>query len=225
MDILVVEDEAPVAASLRRAFTRRGHHVEVAASGEETLKALDDRTYSVLVLDWGLPDIDGLELVAQLRKAGRTVPVLVLTGRDKHEDLVAALEAGADDFLVKSNAPTDVLLARAEALFRRSCFPPSPRKFDLGSLVIDEGAQRVLVDGKDVDLPRSEIRVLVTLAANLGGPVSRAEIKATCWGELAEVSDNAIESVMKRIRRKLGAAGERIRSIRSVGYVLAPDAS
>jgi DNA-binding response OmpR family regulator len=204
MDILVVEDEPPIAASLRRAFTRRGHHVEVASSGEETLRALDDRTYSVVVLDWGLPDIDGLELVTKLRKAGRTVPVLVLTGRDTKEDLLSALEAGADDFMVKANAPTDVLLARAEALFRRSCLPPSPRK---------------------VELPRSEIRVLVALAANLGGPVSRAEIKATCWGELADVSDNAIESVMKRIRRKLGRAGDRIRSIRSVGYVLAAEPS
>jgi DNA-binding response OmpR family regulator len=225
MDILVVEDEPPVAASLRRAFTRRGHHVEVVSTGEETLRALDDRTYSVVILDWGLPDIDGRELVVKLRKSGRTVPVLMLTGRDTKEDLVSALEAGADDLVAKSNAPTDVLLARAEALFRRSCLPPSPRKFDLGSLVIDEGAQKVLVDGKEIDLPRSEIRVLVTLAANLGGPVSRAEIKATCWGELAEVSDNAIESVMKRIRRKLGKAGDRIRSIRSVGYVLTPQPS
>jgi DNA-binding response OmpR family regulator len=178
-----------------------------------------------VVLDWGLPDIDGLELVTKLRKAGRTVPVLVLTGRDTKEDLLSALEAGADDFMVKANAPTDVLLARAEALFRRSCLPPSPRKFDLGSLVIDEGAQKVLVEGREVELPRSEIRVLVALAANLGGPVSRAEIKATCWGELADVSDNAIESVMKRIRRKLGRAGDRIRSIRSVGYVLAAEPS
>jgi DNA-binding response OmpR family regulator len=83
----------------------------------------------------------------------------------------------------------------------------------------------VLVEGREVELPRSEIRVLVALAANLGGPVSRAEIKATCWGELADVSDNAIESVMKRIRRKLGRAGDRIRSIRSVGYVLAAEPS
>ena len=164
--------------------------------------------------------MDGVALVAQLRRAGRTIPVLMLTGRAGTEDVVRALDAGADDFIAKSDAPVDVLLARAEALHRRACYPAAPRRVDAGGILIDEGAKTVHVNGQLIDLAPSELRVLTILGAGMGKIVSRAELVAACWGELASVSDNALESVIKRLRKKLGAEAQRLQSVRLRGYIL-----
>lgn len=220
MDVLIAEDEEQLANGVRRAFERRGHKVDTCFNGQETFKALENRTYSLLVLDWGLPDIDGLALLTKLRQSGRTIPVLMLTGRSGAEDLVKALDAGADDFIAKSDAPVDVLLARAEALHRRACYPASPRRVDAAGIVVDEGAKNVTVKGRNVDLAPSELRVLTILAASMGRIVSRAELIAACWGECASVSDNALESVVKRLRRKLGNESARLQSVRLRGYIL-----
>jgi two-component system OmpR family response regulator len=220
MDVLIAEDEEALANSVRRVFERRGHHVETAATGQDTLKALEKRPFSLLLLDWGLPDVDGLVLIARLRQAGRTVPVLMLTGRDKTDDMVRALDAGADDFVAKSDTPLDVVVARAEALHRRACYPAAPRRVDAGGIVVDEGAKTVHVNGEPVELAPSELRILTILAASLGRIVSRAELVSGCWGELASVSDNALESVVKRLRKKLGTEAGRLQSVRLRGYVL-----
>jgi two-component system OmpR family response regulator len=220
MDVLIAEDEEQLAVGVKRVFERRGHRVDTCANGQETVRALESRSYSLLVLDWGLPDMDGVALVTQLRRAGRTIPVLMLTGRAGTEDVVRALDAGADDFIAKSDAPVDVLLARAEALHRRACYPASPRRVDAGGILIDEGAKTVHVNGQLIDLAPSELRVLTILAAAMGKIVSRAELVAACWGELASVSDNALESVIKRLRKKLGAEAQRLQSVRLRGYIL-----
>ena len=220
MDVLIAEDEEQLAVGVKRVFERRGHRVDTCANGQDTVRALESRSYSLLVLDWGLPDMDGVALVTQLRRAGRTIPVLMLTGRAGTEDVVRALDAGADDFIAKSDAPVDVLLARAEALHRRACYPAAPRRVDAGGILIDEGAKTVHVNGQLIDLAPSELRVLTILAAAMGKIVSRAELVAACWGELASVSDNALESVIKRLRKKLGAEAQRLQSVRLRGYIL-----
>ncbi len=220
MDVLIAEDEEQLAVGVKRVFERRGHRVDTCVNGQDTVRALESRSYSLLVLDWGLPDMDGVALVAQLRRAGRTIPVLMLTGRAGTEDVVRALDAGADDFIAKSDAPVDVLLARAEALHRRACYPAAPRRVDAGGILIDEGAKTVHVNGQLIDLAPSELRVLTILGAGMGKIVSRAELVAACWGELASVSDNALESVIKRLRKKLGAEAQRLQSVRLRGYIL-----
>lgn len=220
MDVLIVDDEEVLAKSVRRVFESRGHHVEVATTGQDAMKALENRAFSLLLLDWGLPDIDGLVLIARLRQAGRTIPVLMLTGREKTDDMVRALDAGADDFVAKSATPLDVVMARAEALHRRACYPAAPRRVDVGGIVVDEGTKTAHVNGEVVELAPSELRILTILAASLGRIVSRAELISGCWGELASVSDNALESVVKRLRKKLGAEAGRLQSVRLRGYVL-----
>jgi DNA-binding response OmpR family regulator len=221
MDVLIAEDEEQLAVGVKRVFERRGHRVDTCANGQDTVRALESRSYSLLVLDWGLPDMDGVALVTQLRRAGRTIPVLMLTGRAGTEDVVRALDAGADDFIAKSDAPVDVLLARAEALHRRACYPAAPRRVDAGGILIDEGAKTVHVNGQLIDLAPSELRVLTILAAAMGKIVSRAELVAACWGELASVSDNALESVIKRLRKKFKQTDDdfdMIETLYGVGY-------
>ncbi len=220
MNVLLADDDPQLLASLQRVFERRGHEVDSCGTAAEALSLLDKRTFSLLVLDWGLPDADGVEVVRQIRERGRKLPILMLTGRDTSDDLVRALDAGADDFITKSDARVDVLLARSEALLRRAQYPAAPRRIEAGAIVVDEGTRRVTVDGEDVDLAPSELKCLAILAAQMGKVISRAELIAGCWGEGVEVSDNALESVVKRLRKRLGSHADRLQSVRLRGYVL-----
>jgi two-component system OmpR family response regulator len=220
MDVLVTDDDPQILEGVRRVFERRGHAVVTAATASEAFRALDRRSFDLLVLDWNLPDMSGVELVEQLRAAGRMVPVLMLTARSEQDDLVRALDAGADDFLPKQSARADVLLARAEALGRRALYPPPPRRIIAGDIVIDEGAKAAMVGEEVLDLAPSELKVLVLLASSCGKVLSRAELISGCWGDGADVTDNALESLVKRLRKKLGPAGDRLQAVRLRGYVL-----
>jgi DNA-binding response OmpR family regulator len=224
MDVLLVDDDEQIREGVRRTFERKGHRCDMAATGAEARAAYEARTYDLMVLDWGLPDLEGPELVAQLRASGKTLPVLMLTGRGENEDLVLALDAGADDFVRKSEANAEVLIARSEALVRRAKYPPAPRRIVCGALVIDEASRSATLDGAPLDLAPTEVKVLAMLAVEPGKVVSRAELIATCWGEGVHVSDNALESVMKRLRKKLGREGERLQSVRLRGYVFSEPA-
>ena len=225
MDVLLVDDDEQLRDGIRRVFERKGHRCDVAATGGEAHAAILGRTYDLVVLDWGLPDLEGPTLVERVRAVGRTVPILMLTGRSENEDLVHALDAGADDFVRKSEAQPEVLLARAEALARRAKYPAAPRRIEAGPLVIDEATRSATLEGKALDLAPTEVKVLGLLAEQSGKVVSRAELIAACWGEGVSVSDNALESVMKRLRKKLGSEGERLQSVRLRGYVLAERAT
>ena len=220
MDVLVTDDDPQILEGVRRVFERRGHVVATAANARDAYRLLEKRGFHLMVLDWGLPDMPGVELVQRLRAAGKTVPILMLTARSEQEDLVQALDAGADDFLPKQSARADVLLARAEALARRALYPPPPRRIVAGDLVVDEGAKAASIAGEGLDLAPSELKVLALLAGSCGKVLSRAELIAGCWGDGAEVSDNALESLVKRLRKKLGTEGERLQAVRLRGYVL-----
>ncbi len=220
MDVLITDDDPQILEGVRRVFQRRGHAVTTAATGADALRALEERTFDLLVLDWGLPDLEGVDLVEQLRASGKMVPVLMLTARSEHEDLIRALDAGADDFIPKQAARPDVLLARAEALARRAQYPQAPRRIVAGEFVVDVGAKTAAFAGRELDLAPSELKVLAILAGSMGKIVGRSELVAGCWGDGATVGDNTLESVVKRLRKKLGAAGDRLQSVRLRGYVL-----
>ena len=220
MDVLITDDDPQILEGVRRVFERRGHFVQVCPNGREALRAVEERSFDLLILDWGLPDLEGVEVVTRLRRDGRRVPILMLTARSENEDLVVALDAGADDFVAKQAARSDVLLARAEALVRRAQYPAPPRHLVAGNIVVDEAGKTVTVGGAPLELAPSEFKVLAMLAATPGKVLGRAELVAGCWGEGADVSDNALDSVVKRLRKKLGPEGDRLQSVRLRGYVL-----
>jgi len=223
MHLLLTDDDPHVLSGFRRMFERRGHRVDTATNGREALAAIQKNSYDLLVLDWGLPDLEGVELVSKLRAAGRTVPVLMLTGRSEDEDLVRALDAGADDFVPKGTSTPDVILARAEALVRRAQYAPPPRRIQAGRIVIDEATKTLEVGGESTDLTHAELKVLAVLGANAGRLVKRAELVVAGWGESARINDTALESLLKRLRKKLGAEAGMIQAVRLTGYVLVVD--
>jgi two-component system response regulator QseB len=225
MHLLLTEDDPQVLASFRRMFERRGHRVDTASTGKDALAAIQKTTYELLVLDWGLPDIEGVEIVLKLRAAGRTLPILMLTGRMGDEDLVRALDAGADDFVPKGHAAPDVILARSEALVRRAQYAPPPRRIQVGRVVVDESTKSLEVAGESVDLTHSELKVFAILATNVGRLVKRPELVSAGWGEGARINDTALESLIKRLRRKLGPEAAMIQSVRLTGYVLVVDST
>jgi DNA-binding response OmpR family regulator len=220
MDILLTDDDPQALSGFRRVFERKGHRVDTAATGADTLRALEARSYALVVLDWGLPDLDGVSVVRRLRAAGRTVPVLMLTGRVGDEDVVRALGAGADDFIAKIDARPDVLLARSEALFRRAQYAPAPLRIEVGGVVVDEARQELWVEGAPVEASRAELAVLAILAKNADRLVTRAQLWLAGWGVHSEPNDSALDSLMKRLRKKVAPGGVAIQSVRSGGHLL-----
>ncbi len=225
MDILLTDDDPLALNGVRRVFERKGYRVDTAATGVETLRALAAKSYALVVLDWGLPDLDGVSVVQRLRAAGRTVPVLMLTGRTDDDDVVHALDAGADDFIAKVDARPEILVARSEALLRRAQYAPTPLRLEVGGIVVDEPRQTLTVDGQPVEASRSELALLALLSKNVGQLVPRSQLWLAGWGGLTEPNDSALDSAMKRLRKKIAPGGVVIHAVRSGGHVLtvAPD--
>jgi DNA-binding response OmpR family regulator len=219
--ILLVDDEPSLLRSVARVFERSGHQIEACATAQEALEAVRKKTYDLIVTDWGLPDLEGVELVRRIRSSGKRVPILMLTGRTGADDLVSALDAGADDFLPKAGAPPAVLVARAEALIRRARYAPAAIRVEVGELVVDEGTRTASLRGAVLELTASELKVLSCLASACGEIVAREHIVASVWGDGADISENALDSVVKRLRRKLGDYADLITAVRMRGYVLA----
>lgn len=220
MKVLVVDDEAALARSIARIFRDRGYEALVAGSGAELLLALDEARWDVIVLDWSLGDADGLDLVRQVRARGNPIPFLMLTGRCEPEDVVAALDAGADDFVAKRELEPSVLVARAAALARRSQSPRVHRRLTVGQFVIDEAAKTIEVDGEEIVLTPTELRVVARLAESPGRIVPRSALLVAGWGPAADVSSNALDTALKRVRARLGRWGHAIRSVRQRGVAM-----
>ncbi len=219
MHVLLVEDDLVLADGIARILRGHGMVVDVVHNGEDADRALGSREVSVAVLDIGLAGIDGFEVVRRLRARGSTMPVLLLTARDDVQDRVRGLEIGADDYLVKPFAAPE-LVARLKALVRRS----NPRAIDLqlGGLQLDPFARRATVDGQIVDLSAREWAVLEYLMRSASRVVSKQQIIDAIlpWGE--EVTLNAVEVYVSRIRSKIASAGITIKTIRGFGYMLEP---
>ncbi|MFN8677234.1 MAG: response regulator transcription factor [Thermomicrobiales bacterium] len=224
MRILVVEDEARLAALLRRGLVEEGHAVDLAADGEEALAWVDvyPASFDALVLDIMLPGVDGLEVCRRLRRALVQTPILLLTARDTVADRVAGLDAGADDYLIKPFAFAE-LAARLRALARR---PPETRDAMLaaGGVRLDPAARRVWRGNTEIALPNKEFRILEYLMRHPGRVLTRTMIAEHVWDYDFPNVTNVIDVHVRQLRRKLGDPypGELIQTVRGAGYRFVP---
>ena len=217
MHVLLVEDDAVLADGLSRVLQHHSMVVDVVGNGAQADVLLQRIEVAVVVLDIGLPGIDGFEVVRRLRSRDSQVPVLLLTARDAIEDRVRGLELGADDYLVKPFATAE-LVARIRALARRNL--PKPALLSLGKLSLDTFTRRASVDGRSVELSVREWAVLEYLLQHGGRVVSKQQIIDAIlpWGD--ELTLNAVEVYVSRVRLKIADAGVSIRTIRGFGYML-----
>jgi two-component system OmpR family response regulator len=222
MRLMIVEDDAPLAAGLRRILEAEGYAVDLTERGEQAAAAASRQRYDLVILDIGLPQMDGFEVLRRLRGAqpdnGGPVPVLVLTARDAVEDRVRGLDLGADDYMVKPFAMPE-LTARVRALLRRSQAHGGPRMAH-GPLALDTAARRAFLRGEPLELAAREWAVLEVLLARVEKIVSKEAIIRSVAGWEEELSPNAIEVYISRLRSKLEPAGIRIRTVRGFGYML-----
>ena len=219
MRVLLVEDNTGLADGIARALGRAGFTVDVLADGTLADGALRaGPSPDLLILDLGLPGLDGIELLRRLRARGDHVPVLVLTARGAIGDRVAGLNLGADDYLTK---PFDLaeLSARAHALVRRAQGTAAP-ELRLGPLLLDPLGRSASVDGVPLELTRRELGVLETLANRAGRVVGKDAIAEQLFSYDEEAGPNAIELYVSRLRKKLAGSGLRIRTVRGLGYLL-----
>ena len=218
MRLLIVEDDAPLASGLQRILEGEGHAVDVTSRGEEAMLAAAQEKFDLVILDIGLPQMDGFEVLRRLRAAERPMPVLVLTARDSVDDRVRGLDLGADDYMVKPFAAPE-LTARVRALLRRSQAHGGPRVVH-GPLVLDTVARRAFLRDAPLELAAREWAVLEVLLAKVEKIVSKEAIiqAGAGWGD--DLSPNAIEVYVSRLRSKLEPAGVKIRTVRGFGYML-----
>lgn len=213
---LVVEDERKVGEFLKRLLVEEGWSVDWVTSGAEALARLDSSQFDVVILDWMLPDIDGIMVCRQMRARGATLPILMLTARGEVDERVMGLEAGADDYLCKP-FEIDELLARINALVRRAS---GFREWAVGPLEIDRLGHRMLLDGELLDLTTREYALLLHLAHNAGRVVRRTELLEKVWGIRFDPGSNVVEVHVSRLRDKLGDRSWMIRTVRGKGYML-----
>ncbi|QKH37100.1 response regulator transcription factor [Achromobacter pestifer] len=217
MRILVVEDEPTLAAQLAEALGGAGYAVDAAADGESAHYLGDVESFDAVVLDLGLPVLDGLTVLKKWRAAGRNMPVLILTARDNWHEKVAGIDAGADDYLTKP-FHMEELLARVRALLRRSTAHASA-EWRCGPLVLDTRQARVTVDGRALALTSHEFKVLSVLMQRAGEVVSRSELTEHIYAQDFDRDSNTIEVFIGRLRKKLPP--DTIETVRGLGYRLA----
>jgi two-component system OmpR family response regulator len=218
MRLLVIEDEPDLARQLAGALKDAGYAVDVAHDGEEGHFLGDTEPYDAVVLDLGLPKLDGVSVLERWRRDGRTMPVLILTARDRWSDKVAGFDAGADDYVPKPFHVEEVL-ARLRALLRRSV-GQATSELTCGPLSVDTRSARVTVDGNPVKLTSLEYRLLAYLMHHQGRVVSRSELVEHLYEQDFDRDSNTIEVFVGRLRKKLKV--NLIQTVRGLGYCLAP---
>jgi DNA-binding response OmpR family regulator len=222
--VLLVEDDDAIRTSLSRSLTAAGHVVTAVAAGAEGVAAVARERPEVMLLDLGLPDLDGRDVLAMVRSVS-DIPVIVATARDEDASVVKLLDAGADDYVIKpfSSAQID---ARIRAVLRRGAADqPGEAVLRLGSLSIDARSREVTVDGAPVDLTRKEFDLLLALSRRAGAVVTKRELLAEVWGLPWGGGDRTVDVHLSWLRRKLGetaAAPRFLHSVRGVGVKLAP---
>jgi DNA-binding response OmpR family regulator len=216
MRVLVVEDDSLLADGLKSVLARAGHAVEYAANGKHADLLLEDETFDLVVLDVGLPDIDGFEVLRRLRKRRSPTSVLVLTARDAVEDRVHGLDLGADDYLTKPFSVTE-FEARVRALLRRNVGPALQQT--VGEMTVDFAAKRVFVSGRPVDLTPREWGLLELFLSHPGRVLSKDQIASSLFSFDEQLSSNAIEAHVSRLRTKIESDCAHIRTVRGFGYL------
>jgi len=216
--ILVVEDDSLLAEGLLKLLTRAGHTVEHAMTGKHADRALGEERFDLVVLDIGLPDIDGFEVLRRLRARHSSTLVLVLTARDAVEDRVKGLDLGAEDYLTKPFSLIE-FEARVRALLRRIA-PPSAG-WTVAGLNVDVAAKRVRVHDRPVELTPREWALLELFLTRPGRVLSKEQIGGSLFGLDEQLSPNAIEVHVSRLRAKIEPAGVHIRTVRGFGYLWA----
>jgi two-component system OmpR family response regulator len=214
--LLVVEDDALLAEGLIDVLTRAGHAVEHATTGKGADRLLTDREFDLVVLDVGLPDIDGFEVLRRLRARRASTSVLVLTARDAVEDRVRGLDLGAEDYLTKPFSVTE-FEARVRALLRR--IVPTAARWTVAGLTVDVAAKRVRVHDNPVDLTPREWALLELFLTRPGRVLSKEQIGESLFSFDEHLSPNAIEVHVSRLRAKIEPAGVQIRTVRGFGYL------
>jgi DNA-binding response OmpR family regulator len=218
MRVLVIEDDPLLADGISQLMRTSGHNVDFVASAELAAIALKAEIFDLILLDIGLPGMDGFEFLRQLRINKQRTPVLVLTARDALNEKIRGLNLGADDYLTKPFA-SEELLARVAAIARRMQGRSSQQRIH-GSLVLDEEAHRAWINDQALDLPLREWAILIFLLDNVERVVSKERIaRALCnWEQ--DMSGKAVEVYVSRLRSKLECGGIMIRTVRGIGYML-----
>jgi two-component system, OmpR family, response regulator MprA len=219
--VLVVDDDRAVRDALRRVLTLAGYEVQTAEGGAEAIESVVHAVPDAVVLDVGMPDVDGLEVCARLRMLGNRVPILMLTARVEISDRVAGLDAGADDYLIK---PFDVdeLKARLRALLRRTGPEGDPDELSFGAVRLDRSRHGASVDGHVVELTRTEYQLLELFMRNPRQVLPHSVIYDRVWGYDFGAASNALRVYVGYLRRKLQEVGapDLLHTVRGVGYVM-----
>jgi len=218
MQILIVEDDRPLASGLQTALRKQGYAVNHVENGKDCLHVIATEVPDIVILDLGLPDMDGLKVLQQIRHQLDSLPVILLTARDSIDDKVTGLDCGADDYLAKPFEMTE-LLARLRVLERRLSTVKSTL-ITLGDVTLDTATQAVTFQDHQLELSRKEYMLLKNLMENTGKVLTRAtlETRLYSWGE--EVCSNALEVHIHHLRKKLGP--DFIKTVRGVGYKVSP---
>ena len=216
MRVLIVEDDALLTEGLGRVLSRAGHAIAHAATGKQADLLLTNETFDLVVLDVGLPEIDGFEVLRRLRLRRSSTKVLVLTARDAVEDRVHGLDLGADDYLTKPFSITE-FEARVRALLRRGIAPAA--LWSVAGMTIDQPAKRVRIQDRPIDLTPREWSLLELFLAHPGRVLSKDQIAESIFSADDQLSFNAIEVQVSRLRVKIDPVGRRIRTVRGFGYL------
>lgn len=215
--VLLAEDDPAIAEPLSRALEREGYSVIAAPDGAAAVDAALAGDIGLVILDLGLPQVDGLEVCRRIRASGRDIPVLMLTARTDEVDFVVGLDAGADDYVGKPFRLAE-LLARVRALLRRR----APEVIEIGGVRMETGARRVMVDGEEIGLANKEFELLRVLMARAGQVVTREEILAEVWNDPGMKTSKTLDMHMSWLRRKLAGDSSdldrRIATVRGVGF-------
>lgn len=216
MHLLVIEDDPGIAATIRSALEQAGYLVEIEDNGETGCYRGDTEAFDAVILDLGLPTLDGLTILKRWRKAGRSMPVLVLTARGNWDERVEGIDSGADDYMAKPFR-VEELVARIRALLRRAAGHPSP-VIEIGDISLDTRQMRVARAGIPVALSPQEFRLVSYLMHQQGRVVGQLELTEHLYQQDFELDSNAIEVLVRRVRQKLGA--EAIATRRGFGYTM-----
>ncbi|MCX7717244.1 MAG: response regulator transcription factor [Candidatus Sumerlaeaceae bacterium] len=225
--VLVVEDEPAIANLVALHLEQCGFEAVIASDGRRALDLLGKALPSLVVLDLMLPDMDGLDVLRRLRSDERSarLPVVLLTARGSEEDRVTGLELGADDYVTKPFSPRELMLRVTKLLAVREPVPQDKMPTVFGCLEIDEDRFRVAVEGRTVEISATEMRLLTELIRARGKVLSRTQILQSAWGFMPNVTERTVDTHIKRLRQKLGAAAAYIETVRGVGYRWVEDPS